>query len=341
MNESSKGPVLFDAAAAESVMSAYRREGIDLMLDLEHYAVMGGRTDALAWYQIEVRNGDLMAVNVRWTPEGATRLREKRQRYISPAFTVDENDRVTSLTNCALTSLPATYHAPALVAASKGYTRPRRLNQMNVEIVKSALDALANGDADAAMGILQEMIAAAASGEEPSAEAEPEGEALADPPADESEEDEEETMADPPASPGGMNVDQLALSSVSADDVATWRASHIELQEMRAKIEAQNKAIENADRERLVADLIRLGAETPATARTRGKLAARLASEPVVEMKARVAALSKTRAPAPVAPRSDAPDGLSDRALEVYNRLPDDAAKARFLKLHTQNEGRS
>jgi phage I-like protein len=57
-------------------------------------------------------------VNVRWTPDGARRLQERTQRFISPAF-AHEGDRPTKLVNCALVSQPATHGAHALVAASK------------------------------------------------------------------------------------------------------------------------------------------------------------------------------------------------------------------------------
>ena len=344
VNESSKGPCIFDDDAARSVMATYEREGIDLMLDLEHAAVSGGSTDALAWYQLAVRSSELWAVNVRWTPEGEARLLEKRQRYISPAFMVDENDRVTHVINCALTSLPATYHAPALVAASKRYTTSRRLSKMNVEIVKKALDALTSGDSDAAMAILQELIASAAAGEEPSAPAE-DGEALADPPADEPEESEEIEERDAPAATPGCPTPVIQHDMPTREEIATWRASHIELEKRTAALEAERKRLEDADRSKLVTELIRLGAETPATARTNGKLVARLANEPIASIKLRVAALAKARPAAPEAPRTASHTDLSESALRVYNSLQDDAAKQRFLtnhrKLNPTREARS
>jgi hypothetical protein len=56
-------------------------------------------------------------VRTKWTPDGERRLREKTQRYISPAFLFDSERRVTKLINVALTALPATHGTQALVAA--------------------------------------------------------------------------------------------------------------------------------------------------------------------------------------------------------------------------------
>ncbi len=126
VNETSKGPALFDAQAAEMVMATYRREGHDLMIDLEHYAtdrdaklLKSDATDAMAWFSLEVRNGELWAANVRWTPEGERRLRARSQRFTSPAFHGDtKTRRVVDLVNVALCSMPATFSALPLVAAS-------------------------------------------------------------------------------------------------------------------------------------------------------------------------------------------------------------------------------
>lgn len=123
-NITSKGRFLFDDTAAKSVMSDYAKHGVDLMIDLEHQSLDGASADPTArdargWGQLELRNGDLWAVNVKWTPDGTARLTNKTQRYVSPAFSIDpETKRITSILNVAITSLPATDKTPALVAAS-------------------------------------------------------------------------------------------------------------------------------------------------------------------------------------------------------------------------------
>jgi phage I-like protein len=123
-NQSSKGSTLFDAKAAADVMAAFQREGVDVMIDLNHESldapIRTDSGDARGWFGLEVRGGELWAVNVRWTPDGERRLREGVQKYISPAFTYDDKSgRVTRVLNVALVAMPATYNAQPLIAASR------------------------------------------------------------------------------------------------------------------------------------------------------------------------------------------------------------------------------
>ena len=125
VNESQKGPILFDSQAANDVMVAYKEWGVDHIIDLNHEAYeadsrsRADASDARGHYKLELRDGELWAVGVKWTPDGERRLREKTQRYISPMFSLNpETGRVTKLLNCALVSMPATNEAQPLVAAS-------------------------------------------------------------------------------------------------------------------------------------------------------------------------------------------------------------------------------
>lgn len=124
-NATSKGTFLFDDIAAQSVMSAYERADVDLMLDLEHESLDASPTradsrDARGWFKLELRDGALWGVGVNWTPDGARRLRERTQRYLSPAFDVDEHNRIVEILNVAICAMPATYGAQPL-AASRSY----------------------------------------------------------------------------------------------------------------------------------------------------------------------------------------------------------------------------
>lgn len=154
-NESTKGPVLFDADACASVMSAWRRHGADIMIDLEHLSLAPESRafdpDARGWCQLELRSGELWAVNVRWTPDGVERLNNKKQRYISPAFYTNESLRVVEILNIALCAMPATNQLTPLVAA-------KRLQgaNMNDEQMKKLRQLFELGD-DAS---IQDMIAA-------------------------------------------------------------------------------------------------------------------------------------------------------------------------------------
>lgn len=123
-NDTEKGRYLFDAEAAQSVMDAWKTWGVDLAIDLEHQMleceipVDPTARDARGWCGLEVRpDGSLWAVGVQWTEDGASRLKAKRQRYISPAFSFDlDTLQVISLTNIALVSMPATRGTPALMS---------------------------------------------------------------------------------------------------------------------------------------------------------------------------------------------------------------------------------
>jgi phage I-like protein len=135
VNETTKGPVVFDAAAAASVMAAYTAHGVDLMIDLAHQSIGDSAElrearedagDARGWFRLALRNGELWAVDVRWTPDGARRLRERTQRYISPCVYTDKDDRAVEIVNVALCAMPATIGARPLVAASKSFTPKQR-----------------------------------------------------------------------------------------------------------------------------------------------------------------------------------------------------------------------
>lgn len=119
--------VLFDAKAAKAVMAAYAKHGAEIMIDLEHLSLDDSAPnydpDARGWCRLELRNGELWATDVRWTPDGERRLgADKTQRYFSPAFALDDESRPIRLFNIALVAMPGTDNLEALVAASERVT---------------------------------------------------------------------------------------------------------------------------------------------------------------------------------------------------------------------------
>ncbi|HMJ55711.1 MAG TPA: phage protease [Polyangiaceae bacterium] len=123
MNRTSNGDGLFDEQAARDVIARFQKQGVDLMIDLEHQSLdeesVNFDPDARGWCKLEVRKGELWATNVSWTSDGEARLREKRQRYISPVFGFDKKTRrITNVLNIAITAMPATHKLAPLVAAS-------------------------------------------------------------------------------------------------------------------------------------------------------------------------------------------------------------------------------
>jgi len=270
-------------------MAAATEHGVDCMLDLEHLSLDQESNaydpDARAWFQLEVRNGELWAVNVRWTDDGARRLREKTQRYISPAFSIDDEGRVTEIVNVALVAMPATHGTPALVAANR---RPRmktlkdRKNELaaRLSIAKQKIAKLADGEGDApsgkfaavqaaamkagealaaldgvagvdeAMGALDAALAAVKEFEDVAAAM---GAAAADAPATDAA--EQQQMADKPAE------EQQQMARKEAELIA------LRAEVARAKHEAEVKRLtaEMEERTALKAKLVAMERETPAT----------------------------------------------------------------------------
>lgn len=137
-NKTDKGTRYFTKESQKTVIESLGDR--DVMCDLEHLSLdresPNYDTDARAWFDLEIRNGELWAVNVRWLPDGARRIKEKLQRYISPAFWSDPKTSVIkSIINVALTSLPAMHHTEALIAANQGYAM--KPEEMLAEILKA------------------------------------------------------------------------------------------------------------------------------------------------------------------------------------------------------------
>jgi phage I-like protein len=152
-NSTKKGKFLFDDEAAKSVMDQYKAHGVDRPIDLEHMSIDSAAKnydpDARGWFNMELRDGELWATNVRWTPDGAERLKSGKQRYISPCFAFDkETKRVSEVINAAICAIPATLDAPALVAASLLFGKT--FGTLSVEVkkmdIKKILSALGLGD---------------------------------------------------------------------------------------------------------------------------------------------------------------------------------------------------
>jgi phage I-like protein len=291
-NASTKGVFLFDDAAARSVMAAYAAQAVDCMIDLEHGALGDAARpdsgDARGWFKLELRAGELWAVGVKWSPDGARRLAEKCQRYTSPAFLADEHNRITELINVALVAMPATHGAAPLVAASKRascapnpprYTvgcSPHKatLTRMSPELLKKVLAAIEAGEDKS--GLLAEIVAAAAGG---APEADPGADALADTAETPPEEDK-------PAAELAALTARLTKLEAERDERTKKLSARVE------ELEAERAAGEHAERVELVAELVKLGRETPATAwegePEKRQPAKRFVSEPVAELRARV-----------------------------------------------------
>ncbi len=303
LNETSKGPFLFDEIAARSVLEQYRREGVDLIVDLEHLSLDADSPnydpDARGHFQLAVRDGELWACNVRWTGDGQRRLSEKTQRYISPvAMRETESKRVLSIFNVGLVAQPATHGALPLVAASRRLARGKRAckalsariplgKSMNPELLEKILAAIEAGEDKS--GILKEIVktmgGGAGAGDLPPVDADPLATTADMPP-------EEEPMVDPKKEEPLSSLSKtlgFASDAVAAAEIKKLFKEVNERRAVEAKLDLEARC-------GLVAELVSLGVEFPATAWKKnadgspnGKAPVdRLASEPLAELRQRV-----------------------------------------------------
>ncbi len=144
-NQSDYGPVFLVKEQAEQAIKNFGSR--EMMFDLEHLSL--NRDEAGRHYnpdamghakRIALDAVGMWAEDVTWTDEGRARIESKRTRYTSPAFDVDKQGRVISITNCAITALPATRYITPLVAASATGTKTRARGIMDE---KTALMAIA------------------------------------------------------------------------------------------------------------------------------------------------------------------------------------------------------
>lgn len=331
-NVTEKGCYLFDDEAARLVMAHQASMGaVDRMIDLEHLSLdelaPNYDPDARGWCRLEVRNGELWAVGLTWCPDGVERLTSRKQRYLSPAFPVDEDRRIIKIVNIALTAIPATHDAPALIAASlKGRT-------MDPILVLLSQLCPSHGLSSRALALL----AAVAEGETPAEDGgtAPAGKwatvvKTAAEAADalkgvQKVKDPDEAMSLAQAAQKAVEAFEAAFNALTGGaapepveaaapapkegapaaeetmhaqerELVSLRAVAAEHSAMVAKLAAERVAAEMTERRSIVGELVRLGHETPATAWSdnEGKVPAEpWASMPIVALRARAEKLGR------------------------------------------------
>ena len=311
VNPTENGDYLFDDAEAEAVMAAYAKHGVGVMVDLEHLSLDPDAPhydpDARGRGRLELRNGELWLVGIKWTPDGTERITSGKQTFVSPAFPRNSENRIIKIINVAITAMPATDFAMPLAASiHRGKTMDPKLVFKTACVVRNnaaglaaavaagkplegALETLAidpktfagmakllGADANdmnaviAAVRAWLDEFVAAATGKAPE---KPKDE----PPAEE-----------PPP-------DAAVALRASGAELELLRTEASKLGEQVRLLTAERDARDSAERRALVAELVKLGRETPATAwadveatKPRGMLAAM----PVVELRERVALFS-------------------------------------------------
>jgi len=141
-NTTDHGPTFFTERSAALLMEQQARRGNRFSVDINHLSLNKDapleNQRAVGWFDIEVRGGELWAVNVEWTDTVSAGLAKDppEWRYHSPAYDVDaKTGEVLSLTNLALTNNPATWSVTALA------TREAKGNSnMKLEDIKAAFE---------------------------------------------------------------------------------------------------------------------------------------------------------------------------------------------------------
>lgn len=343
-NATEQGPFTFDAQAAATLMAAYQAHAVDRMIDLEHLSLdtesRAYDPNARGWCRLELRGGELWATDVRWTDDGAARLRAKTQRYVSPTFEFDADRRPIRIINIALTALPATHGAQALMAASTARGRTALGGTMNADTAKKAMAILEGKDESGALELLKGMMAEAMTGDAPAEEPPPEEEALAEDPPEEPEDENGAAMM--AAATSLMRLTGKATLGGAVREVETYRASHLALEGERDKLTKERAALELTERKALVADLVKLGVELPATAwdATGKRPCARLTAEPLADLRGRVALLKaapRTGAIRPPTGGTVDAHGLTERELAICADMKCPPAKFAALKSRRVN----
>lgn len=223
MNDGSKGKFIFDEQAARDVMADYTRHAADIMIDLEHLSLdeesKAYDPDARGWCKLAVRNGELWAIDVTWTPDGEARLNARKQRYVSPTFLFDKaTRRVFAIHNIAMCGAPALDDIPALVAASKLSARGKLLGSVSLSLQKG--DPMDLSEVLAKLGLpedatLEDILAAIDALQVAAAPDDTDKEAAsddADPPPAEDDKDKANMKARRQARAAQSNQDSLVMS---------------------------------------------------------------------------------------------------------------------------------
>jgi phage I-like protein len=159
-------PFLFDEESARLVMEAARVWGNQFHVDYEHAALDPGErgSPAAAWFDLEVRDDGLWAINVQWTEHATKALASREYRYFSPVWNFDEKTgRVLQLLNIALTNLPATDHMVPLAASQRHQQNQEQAPMKTLLAALKLSESATEAEALAALSRVQELQTAVSS----------------------------------------------------------------------------------------------------------------------------------------------------------------------------------
>jgi len=141
---SKSGEFLVDRPAFERIYKAFMEHGVDLPIDVEHESLRNDvlpidTRGAVGWIRdLKFEEAEGISAKVEWTEEGRTLIRSGKFRYLSPAFTVDKNDRtrVTGLHSGALVLHPAIPGMRKLAAGQRTLTKEKQTMELQTELQK-------------------------------------------------------------------------------------------------------------------------------------------------------------------------------------------------------------
>lgn len=245
----------------------------------------------------------------------------------SPAEIAHEEQVVWALAEALIkakgTPDEAMYARAALVAIDRSTAKVRaakaqeKENMLDPKLALEGLKIITAKDAKGALELLNRLLASALGGEaeaeEPAAE-EPAAEEPAEEPAAEPMPSARVVVAPGEDALAALGRAALALAGVSDPgeaiaEMARRSALAVGVAERETAVARDRAVLELTERKALVASLVKVGAETPHTSGLAvGTLVPRLMAEPIVELRARVAAMTAARPVARVVPSVDAAD---------------------------------
>jgi len=116
--KTTKGDYRFDEKSAGILLNTYLSRGLKLYFDYSHLSIKPENEEqakAAGWFDLELRQDGLYAINIKWTAKAEGMIRAKEFAYISPVIGLDKEGFVIRLINIALTNLPATSNLPPLI----------------------------------------------------------------------------------------------------------------------------------------------------------------------------------------------------------------------------------
>jgi phage I-like protein len=142
-----------DPEAIIAASCATRGLPVDYDHQIDNTRKTGGVAPAAGWIkELAVRDG-FIAGRVEWTEAGATRVRAREYRFISPVFNLDDVNNVTRILRAALTNDPAIRELAALASNQSG-GKAEVLPQL-----LAALDLPEGADGEAALAKVRDLVA--------------------------------------------------------------------------------------------------------------------------------------------------------------------------------------